>query len=347
MKKPYRYRDDVYIIGAGFSAGLGYPVTEKLLFKTWQRLSESEKRKVGKVIRFHYPFFNPKKKETYPDIEKLLTVIKVNEDLFDASRPVTGNFKKEELENVREILLYEITSWFHEIYKKSKNIKWLKKFINRINSENAGIISFNWDLVLEHLLFDENSLSHGYGLRGNLKKNNDAPVLLKPHGSLNWYEESQVNKVKNSKKIIVYKGGGNNIEAFLFPRKIISKSNIRYLPLIIPPTYMKEFHRPIFKKLWRHATDLLSTAKNIYILGYSLPEDDLHAEFILRCGFHNQKEGRLKSNGERGVSTGLANVYIVNPDKKVKIRFDKVTGTGIKNKFINKKVEDWLEETNN
>ena len=33
-----RIRDAVYVIGAGFSAGLGYPLTKSLLIDAWDRL---------------------------------------------------------------------------------------------------------------------------------------------------------------------------------------------------------------------------------------------------------------------------------------------------------------------
>lgn len=49
----------VYVIGAGFSAGLGYPLTFDLLLRLWPRLDQLGKKQLRKdlekVIRFHYP----------------------------------------------------------------------------------------------------------------------------------------------------------------------------------------------------------------------------------------------------------------------------------------------------
>jgi hypothetical protein len=45
--------ETVYIIGAGFSAGLGYPTTSNLLIEVWPRLSEDYRARLGKVIGFH------------------------------------------------------------------------------------------------------------------------------------------------------------------------------------------------------------------------------------------------------------------------------------------------------
>src|SRR5579862_7746986 len=99
----------------------------------------------------------------------------------------------------------------------------------------------------------------------------------------------------------------NTVEAFLYPREISSRVGKRYTPLIIPPTFLKDFNRPIFRFLWRRCTDVLSTAKELRFLGYSLRSADLQAQFIFRCGFHNQIEGRLRDDGQgRLPATGKA-----------------------------------------
>src|SRR5262249_14772617 len=142
------------------------------------------------------------------------------------------------------------------------------------------------------------------------------PRLLKPHGSLNWYEEDDVNPVSAEKFIELHAKSGEHpaVKAFVLPRHIISKTKRRYTPLIVPPTYIKDFSRPISVKLWKRCTEALSRANNIYVLGYSLPEADLQAHFIFRCGFHNQIEGMIKKGGGRTDPTGPAEVTVVNPD---------------------------------
>src|SRR5260221_14149308 len=100
-----RIRDTVYVVGAGFSAGLGYPLTKSLLIDVWSRLDNDSRKQLGKVIRFHHPAFDPKRTTSFPDIEQLLTEISVNIDLFGASRPVEGSFTKEQLQDVKETLL--------------------------------------------------------------------------------------------------------------------------------------------------------------------------------------------------------------------------------------------------
>src|SRR6266446_1278889 len=92
-----RVRETVYVVGAGFSAGLGYPLTKSLLIDVWSRLDDASREKLVKVILFHHPAFDPKRTTSFPDIEQLLTEISVNIDLFGASRPIEGSFRMKQL----------------------------------------------------------------------------------------------------------------------------------------------------------------------------------------------------------------------------------------------------------
>src|SRR6266702_8168140 len=110
--EPERIRETVYVIGAGFSAGLGYPLTKSLLIDVWGRLNPSSRKQLRRIIEFHHPAFDSKRKTTFPDIEQLLTEIAVNLDLFDSSRPAEGTFTKKQLQSSRDELLSTIATWF-------------------------------------------------------------------------------------------------------------------------------------------------------------------------------------------------------------------------------------------
>lgn len=99
------------------------------------------------------------------------------------------------------------------------------------------------------------------------------------------------------------------------------------------------------ERLWNNCTNVLSTPKTLIFLGYSLPSADLHAQFIFRCGFHNQFEGRLKPTRGRFKPTGPANVVIVNPDEGAATRIRAVAGPGVDCQWICSTVEDWMEAT--
>ncbi len=339
--KAKRIRDTVYVVGAGFSKGLGYPLTNEVLTGVWDRLPAGARKKLTKIIEFHHPTFDPAKPSSFPDIEQLLTEIEVNIRFFTSSRPAEGRFTETSLRESRKILLSTIESWFHELYEDATRPAWLSVIVNRMRRENAAIVSFNWDLVLDHKLFEDGLDKTKYGLSKTL---GDGPILLKPHGSLNWYKGKQLQPVADAKKIEIFhsKDEAKCVHAFLHPRNISSKTGKRYNPLIIPPTFFKNFRPTIFTRLWQNCTDILSTPNRIVFLGYSLPPSDLHAHFILRCGFHNQLNGRIKDAGTRHIATGAAEVIIVNPSREADEHIRAVAGPHARCTWIKKRIEDWV-----
>lgn len=333
------------MIGAGFSAGLGYPLTSDLLFRLWEMIDDdSFKEKLENVIRFHHPGFRPARFASFPNVEQLLSEMLVNEQLFDSSRQYKGNFTRADLQNLQKDLLLKIAGWFHEISKtverNEPQTAWLKQFREQVRNENAAIISFNWDLELERLLFEGDLDDSTYGFsRGS----SNQPILLKPHGSLNWFEEEQGKFLKDSKRVQIFASKGKDaVYAFLKFRLPVSKRGRAFTPLIVPPVYLKNFEKPVFRTLWGNCTSVLSTAKRIVFLGYSMPTADIHAQFIMRCGFHNQREGELGKAGKRKMATGSAEVLVVNPDRRAAERIEAVAGVSDNCKWISKPVGEWI-----
>ncbi len=334
------FKGTVYVIGAGFSAGLGYPLTKNLLIDVWGRLDKGVRKQLSRIIEFHHPSFTTRRKTTFPEIEQLITEIAINLDLFDASRPAEGAFTMRALRETRDELLSAIANWFHELYPAASSKSWLLGLTERLRAQRAAIVSFNWDLLLDGLLFGDALGPSSYGLTTKL---GIGPVLLKPHGSLNWYPARQVKRVPTHKHVTVFTTARDTdrVDAFLPPRAIRSKSDKRYTPLIVAPTYLKDFNKPVFRHLWRQCTEVLSTARTIVFLGYSMPAADLHAQFIFRCGFHNQVEGRLRERGGRHRPTGRAKVIIVNPDHEAAMRIEAVVGQGCV--WVAERAQSWIE----
>lgn len=301
----------VYVIGAGLSAGIRFPTITQLLPQIWGRLAGSElANDLSRVIRFHHPDFNPARPETFPNVEELLSEMQANSQLFDSSRPATGGFNSDELDDIRERFLLEIAAWFHELQHDALDTcpEWLRSLVAVMQNQNAKIVSFNWDLVLDQLLFGDELSSRSYGLQ----KSRSGAVLLKPHGSLNWFEKSSGQHLQSSKTFPLGGRGPKAVLAFKPYRAPKSAKRI-YMPLIVPPVFAKSFHGPLFQRLWRETVSALSTASHVTFLGYSLPQADFHARFIFRCGFHNQEFGELMKDGKRSQPTGRAAITVVDP----------------------------------
>jgi len=330
----------VYVVGAGLSAGLDFPVIGDLLPKIWGRLEAAGTSiPLAKVIRFHHPDFNPAAPETYPTIEQLLSEMAANAELFDSSRPATGTFTSTELLNTQRDLLLELAGWFHELQRKAlrKTPEWFSSLAESMKTQGAQIISFNWDLLLDKVLFGSDLAKSSYGLDPSY----EGVKLLKPHGSLNWYERRTGRYLSEDKKFSLYGEGASEVFSFKPFRAVISTRR-QYMPLIIPPMYAKRFDNELFVHIWREAVSALSTATDVRFLGYSLPDADFHARFILRCGFHNQESGLLTEDGKRAEPTGRAKVTIVDPAgrKGGPGRIERATGWQCK--VYKQTVEEWI-----
>jgi hypothetical protein len=116
--KPDLSRRTVFVVGAGLSSDLGYPLTRDLLYGLTQRrrLSQLLRSDFEKVVRFHHPTWDGRP-ETLPDIEELLTELASNQDLLSLLRP-QGPFGPEKLHGINDRLLLAMARWFHRIHKK-------------------------------------------------------------------------------------------------------------------------------------------------------------------------------------------------------------------------------------
>lgn len=331
----------VYVVGAGLSAGIGFPTIGNLLPELWGRLEEvGIDIEIADVIRFHHPDFNADRLETYPTIEQLLSEMKANAELFYSTRPAAGNFSSEQLEDRRANLLQEMAIWFHDLKKAAlkPKPKWLRRLVTAMREEEASIISFNWDLVLDEMLFGSSLDKGSYGLDRRRK----GPRLIKPHGSLNWYRRSAAGPIESEKKFSL--GGSGDAEVFGFRplRAVQSSKGRQYMPLIVPPVYAKQFEGPLFQKLWQETVRALSTASEVRFLGFSLAEADFHARFVLRCGFYNQEHGALRSDGHRDTATGRAKVVVVDRSSTPLPRIRGAVGWECE--FHQKDISDWVAE---
>lgn len=336
----------VYVIGAGFSAGLGFPLVSDLLVRLWrERGNEDLIKQLKPIIQFHHPGFDERRLTSFPNIEQLLSEIQVNDELFYWSRENVGNFRKCDLRSARKGLLMEISRWFHEISNcvmpvLSQN-HWLNLFRKKVNSENAAIISFNWDLIIDELLFGNEINGSSYGFENG---NDSGPVLLKPHGSLNWFEgELDESQSSVNCTMIFSAENSDGVYAFRDFREPKSAAGRIYTPLIVPPVYLKHFENKAFKMVWRKCTRMLSRAKKIIFLGYSLPAADIHARFILRCGFYNQLHGEIASGNGRKDPTGPADVIVVNPDIAATRRVESVVRDKHTVVWCPSPVREWMQ----
>jgi hypothetical protein len=317
-------------------------MTNDLLVKVWDRLEAPLRKKLTAIIQFHHPEFDPTRATTFPELEPLLSSMEANRELFHHTRKATGNFRPKDIQEVTEGLLWHVAQWFeiiHEGVRTGPNT-WVQKFAKAVRQDRSTIISFNWDLVLDELLLEEVRSPSQYGFEGS----GEGPILLKPHGSLNWFDEKQAGRLKDSFKIPLATSGKHATYAFTRFRSPKSKKGNRYQPLIVPPHYMKRFDRPGFKEVWNACVSKLSTAREVIFIGYSLPPSDFHARFMLRCAFHNTTDGVIVAPRQRGKPVGPPSVTVVNPDQTSARRIESATTPNASFKWRPSTAQDWVQE---
>jgi len=324
----------IFIVGAGASAEMGYPLTRDLLFGLEPRLNSKLRNQFGRVVRFHCPMWDGRR-ETLPNIEEFLTQLVANEDLLPVIRPTGPHFGLEELRQFREDILLEIARWFHEIHHAKRDPSPIRdQLLQRIKDcENPVIMSFNWDYELDKAVFGKgpdlaDRLQIGYGAKTVASP---GIVILKPHGSLNWYLQKVGQHIKSDRVTLLWEPSDRNekqfesIFCFLRWRGPKSSHGRRYVPWIVPPTHMKSFQHPMLRGVWRRCAHSLGTASKVFFLGYSLPAADWHARYIFRCGFYNDPEVPPRA-GVRAKRAGSPEITVVNPDNGAFRRTEAVVG---------------------
>jgi hypothetical protein len=94
----------------------------------------------------------------------------------------------------------------------------------------------------------------------------------------------------------------------------------RRRPIIVPPIAAKDFSFTFLRKTWNSVYRAVSRATELRIVGYSLPQEDQFARFVLRRAIRNNllRAGR---NRKRGLT-----IKVINPDPSVMVTYSRLIG---------------------
>jgi hypothetical protein len=148
----------------------------------------------------------------------------------------------------------------------------------------VAIINFNYDLCLDYALTLAGRPPY-YCLEPE-RLRRDSIDVMKVHGSLNWaktddfigFAISPLQPLSMSRyweRLGLDKPAERPIdtmELMYGPDKMGSK--LHPTPLIVPPTWNKGRYQEMLKPVWKAASQALSSAENIFVIGYSLPSAD-------------------------------------------------------------------------
>ena len=203
---------------------------------------------------------------------------------------------------------------------------WLMRFLAAAHASRATIITFNYDLIVEHAIeqlqihsFDRRKpLQWAHALDGvppvSLSQIIGYPIdreilptllLLKLHGSLNWYWDP-----------------GDNSGATLSHATLSNLDSDRRLhhpgraPFIAPPAAAKSafFDNLIMRDIWQRAAKALRAANEIAFAGYSMPVADLVSTGMITDSISGREvETYVANPAPRAVAATLLGMTGRNP----------------------------------
>lgn len=202
---------------------------------------------------------------------------------------------------------------------------------------SVSVLTFNYDLAVDFAFYKEN-IDVDYSLTDDVRPVSLEPshrgvFLLKLHGSMNWVPCVNSDKCPS---IVAYGMKDLRPDRMFWDRPLESGATERLRisralnhcprcradagqprPVIVPPTWNKN-HNGV-APVWRRAAQRLRYARNIVIVGYSLPSTDHFFRYLYALG----------SMGE----TRLQRFLVINPDRTVERRFRRLLGRGAERRF--------------
>ena len=312
----------VMIFGAGVSASCGIAVAKDILREAISHLGQKdsvEADRVHKLLKYLYPGFQ-RPALNYPNIEDFLNLLEMAK-LFNSEEFLESSlWPKEKLDEVEHLTLKAVTDYIWERMRGLEGMGAMRSFVRNFVRANDTFITFNWDLTLERALWDD---SDGMAFWYTYPPSSSEPsvTLLKPHGSIDWFEKLRFPKGKIKRGIV--QSLDDKVAVFTRFNFADIPKMADSTPVIVPPVSTKEFSYEVLRRTWVHVYRAVSNATHLSILGYSLPKEDQFARLVLGRAL---RSNRLKV--ERKQKRPL-HVQVINPDEGTEMTFRRLLGSDV------------------
>jgi hypothetical protein len=309
----------VFILGAGVSASCGIPVAQNILRAAMDRLESHDgpvRDRIHKLLDYLYPSFSIALRN-YPNIEDFMNLVEMAQQVNSKDFIESSMWPAKDLAKVAASVLQAVTDFLWG-QMKDCNLDPLKKFAKYVLAEGDTVVTFNWDVTLEKVLDeDDDLLNFWYEPTAEI-------LLLKPHGSIDWFRRAKLPKDIASSALRKI-----DDELSVYPEFTLAKHKAMksQTPVIVPPVAIKDFRSPFFQKTWTRVYRVVSQATEVYFIGYSLPKEDQFARLVLSRALLNN---RLKA--KRAKKPELT-IRVVNPDEGAQQTFIGLVGQGFKTHF--------------
>lgn len=297
----------VFILGAGASAHAQAPLTKDFFKKAvdliqGDKLDDEDKGYFNMIQEVYLNKIRQIATNFTFDLKNIETIF----SLIEMAK-LTGKFLDYSIDDINNLRIamnkfivrtLEITTYFDvrdgNIISPS-DYKWfyqhiILKMMNSHPRMSFCVISFNYDLALDYVLeFNDGPKFINYCL-DRQRPSGNAVKLIKLHGSLNWATCSKKSckriRVISLRDDIGLRGTSINISKEMHKFRCECGATLNELPLIVPPTWNKTANYNI-ENVWSQAVEEMSDAKNIFVVGYSMPKADLFFQYFLALGTLN------------------------------------------------------------
>jgi hypothetical protein len=273
---------NVFVFGAGISVPAGLPPASVLLKRAllWNATHGLNTKLIEDFCEYFYPGLVRSRGEV-PDVEDMLGMMDAAQEYAGVRGGGRGyRWRAGFVSNARRQLTRLIGEylWSFQTRDTFDKIAHIRNIV-RDHRSRTIFVTFNYDLLLETALTYE-GIEFSYAID---KANNARNVIIKPHGSINWSVPSEYERFKHwqESKCVSFL---DRIYVFdeIFPTFLGANINPPYI--MIAPTPHKQIENEFLKRQWTSFSSSIHSARNIFIVGYSLPSADRLARIVLRRG---------------------------------------------------------------
>lgn len=304
----------VALFGAGATKACGGPLTNEILYEAFRFRSRLERYDLMEqlddflISEFSLPRnIEEREVKSYPALPLLQSLIDI---AIERKQPFSKEWTEAKLINIRKALDYVVFALLD--YQLTDINPYYKNFLRQLyrKDELDTVISLNYDVIVDNSLITlGNEQCHSsldafpfYGCNiATFDKEDYCHFgnLYKLHGSLNWTYCPGCHRLELG---LSSKGLTEKKLRELFPADKANRFfdtiplDQRYnnqtqrcafcenalKPIMITPTHVKDYRNPHITHVWYHAERALLEAEKVYLIGYSLPEDDIEVIYLLK-----------------------------------------------------------------
>jgi hypothetical protein len=331
-----RYRGRVFIIGAGVSASCGIAVANRILREAILRMERTDSTwadRIHNLLGYLYPNFEHSLRN-YPNIEDFLNLLEMAKRFNTEEFIASTRWSEPELDQVKAITLKAVTDYIWDLMGDRHKQRLISDFVGENLRKGDTIITFNWDLTFERAL-EGYPGDPGFLYTYSREREEKAFSLLKPHGSIDWFERKAIRRLVSESQV------GNLDDTLCYYPRFDRAENpqlAKIPPVIVPPIATKEFEFDFLKRTWRFIYRAVSDATELHIIGYSLPREDQFARLVFRRAIRNNILNAQK-RGQQPVR-----VTVINPDPAAETTFSHLVGRDVEDfDFRQAFFEDYVE----